>query len=283
VFSAIRIGASADTFVGWIRRIEELKKSEYVRGIQRFSDPPRLDDLASLTLDDEDLESLRRCRPGDCGLKLSAEEIDALRDRSTRAGAEWRSALQSGFREALLDRARRYLQAGLQGGLPYNDQETPVALEPQFAAILSRSPYLTARTPQLAAHLRAFPASGDPAFEQFLYWSMEVLGGRPVASITHVTIARFSTSNLPPVIVAARQVYASHYMTGSLALTVLDGPDERSRYLLYLNRSRLDVLDGFFGGLVRRIVQRRLRGEAAEVIEGLRRRLESPVPPPRAR
>jgi hypothetical protein len=51
------------------------------------------------------------------------------------------------------------------------------------------------------------------------------------------------------------------------------------RYLVYLNRSRIDVLDGFLGGFVRRIVERRLRSEAADVVRGLRRRLESGEPP----
>jgi hypothetical protein len=51
------------------------------------------------------------------------------------------------------------------------------------------------------------------------------------------------------------------------------------RYLAYLNESVLDVLDGFRGSLVRRIIERRLRSEATTVIRTLRRRLESGEPP----
>jgi hypothetical protein len=46
-------------------------------------------------------------------------------------------------------------------------------------------------------------------------------------------------------------------------------------YLVYLNRSLTDVLDGgMFGGLKRWVVERRLKGEAATVLQALQRRLE---------
>ena len=40
------------------------------------------------------------------------------------------------------------------------------------------------------------------------------------------------------------------------------------------------MLGGVFGGLVRWFMQRRLKDEAATVLQGLRRRLESGEPPP---
>jgi hypothetical protein len=39
------------------------------------------------------------------------------------------------------------------------------------------------------------------------------------------------------------------------------------------------VLDGFWGGLVRRILERRLKSEAPTLLETLRHRLESGEPP----
>jgi hypothetical protein len=78
--------------------------------------------------------------------------------------------------------------------------------------------------------------------------------------------------------VASRQIFASHYITGSLAVTAITG-GASGRYLTYLNRSRVDILDGIFGGLVRRIAERRIREEAGDVVNGLRRRLEAGDPP----
>jgi hypothetical protein len=46
-----------------------------------------------------------------------------------------------------------------------------------------------------------------------------------------------------------------------------------------LNRSDVDVVGGFFGGLVRLIVEGRVKDEASEVLEGLRERLQRGDPP----
>ena len=98
-------------------------------------------------------------------------------------------------------------------------------------------------------------------------------------SITHVAISRGDGSGAPLVVVAGKQVYANHYMIGALGLTMLLEDEEGSRYLAYLNRSRVDVLGGLFGGLVRRIMEGRLRSEAGEAVQALRRRIEAGDPP----
>ena len=49
---------------------------------------------------------------------------------------------------------------------------------------------------------------------------------------------------------------------------------------MYVNRSQVDVLHGMFAGIIRWFMQRRLKAEAANVLQGLRRRLESGELPP---
>jgi hypothetical protein len=67
-------------------------------------------------------------------------------------------------------------------------------------------------------------------------------------------------------------------MTGALTFTAIVHGADGSRYLVYFNRSRVDVLRGFWGGLARRIMASRLRTEAVEAVQVLRRRLESGDP-----
>jgi hypothetical protein len=264
--------------VEWVRRIERLKASPLVQGIGRFSAPPRLDDLDGLTLGREDLDELRRCRPGHCGVKLGAGEIAQLTAASGQRAGAADDSLQEAFRRVLLVRATTYLAEGLEGLPPYEDAGSPLSQAPVFAAILDGSPFLAKRVPALTDYLRAFPRVAPAAVESFLYWSKEALGGRPIVSMTHVTIVRGDGIERPDVLVAAKQIYASHYMTGSLALTALVGREGAPRYLAYLNRSRLDLFGGVFGGVVRRIVLGRLRSEAGAIVDGLRRRLESGPP-----
>src|SRR5512138_3723336 len=71
VWAAVPVNIDANRLVAWMRRIDALKKSAYVLAIGRFSDPPRLDDLADLSLDDEDISDIAACRPARCDLKLS--------------------------------------------------------------------------------------------------------------------------------------------------------------------------------------------------------------------
>jgi hypothetical protein len=64
---------------------------------------------------------------------------------------------------------------------------------------------------------------------------------------------------------------------GAVAVTAIVGSPARS-YLVYSFRSDVDVLAGVFGGLVRRVIERRVQEEAPTVLSGLRVRLESGDP-----
>ena len=103
--------------------------------------------------------------------------------------------------------------------------------------------------PQFAAYLEGYPRIRAPAPESVFYWSKENIGRKPVISVTHVSIIRGENrADLPEVLVAGKQVFATHYMNGALALTaVVGGRDGAPRYLVYLNRSRVDMLGGFLG------------------------------------
>jgi hypothetical protein len=76
-------------------------------------------------------------------------------------------------------------------------------------------------------------------------------------------------------LVAGKQVFATHYMNASLNLTaVLNGPAGSHNYLALLTRTEVDLLDGYFGWLKRTLIERRVKDEAQKIILGLRQRLE---------
>ena len=280
VFAALPVHVGGNRLVAWVREIAQLKKSSFVLAIGRFSVPPRIEDLDGLALDDEDLDAVRRCRPGDCGLKLSAPEIARLQQTIAGAQREWKPLLQRAFRRVVLERIQMYLADGHSAQSVYNDHDRPVSLQTTFSSIVRRSVYLTGRLPRFADYLDRYPRVSAPDVESFVYWSKERLAGKPVISATHVSILRGRDRDLPDALVAGRQVFATHYMNGSLSLTaIMRGP--AANYLVYLNRSDVDVLGGFFGGLVRVVAERRLKADASEVLRGLGQRLESGEPPAR--
>jgi hypothetical protein len=126
-------------------------------------------------------------------------------------------------------------------------------------------------------YLRAYPHVPAGDAESFLYWSHETLGaGKPIVSITHVAIFRNPPPEPTSAVVAARQVFATHYLTGSLSLTLTaDGADGVPAYLVYLRRSRTDAFDGVFGRFVRHVVEGRIRSDAPALLDTLRSKLEA--------
>ena len=280
VYGVVRTTAAPDRLVAWTRAIEQLYQGRYVPALGRFSDPPQLADLAGLTLDEEDLNDLRACRPGDCGVKLSAPEMERIRQAVAAGGAQWRPAVQDAFRRVVLGRAQDYLASGLAGSLPYEDHQKAVLPQAEFEEIAARIGFEALYDVRVVPYLRAYPAIRGDEVESSLHWSKETLGGgKPIVSVTHVAIFRSQGEHALDAVVAARQIFATHYLTGSLSLTaVISGADGAPGYLIYIRRSRTDAFDGPFGKFVRHIVEKRIRGDGPAVLDALRRKLEGGDP-----
>jgi hypothetical protein len=268
VFAAARLDADGETLAAWANAIAQLKKSPYVLMVRRFSEPPSIDDLEGLALDDADLAAVRECRPGSCDLKLAGADIAALRQATLAAGPFWKDAVQSEFKRILLGRLAAYQTGGFASVPPYADRRK--AIDAGFAAalLLARSPYLNSS------------ALTGGAVESFFYWSKEQYGaGKPVIGVTHVDIVRPLVPSTLRLAVISREIFASHYRNASLGMTAVTEDDAGSRYLVYINRSHLDVLGGIFGSWKRAMVEGRLKNESATVFNEVRRRLESGAPP----
>jgi hypothetical protein len=283
VFGAAKIRVGNDRLAAWMRQIEDLQQGPFVPIAGRFSDPPRLQDLDRLVLDGSDLEDIRDCERGDCGLKLSADEIDRLRRRTMIAGERWQSAVQTEFRSIVLGRAITYLARGNGGMAPYEDHDQPVLPGVAFEAIAARMGGARLAGQDVADYLRRFPDIRRDDIESFLYWSKERFGsGKPIVTITHLSIIPAVRDGQPEMVIASKQVFATHYLSASLSLvSITTSASSEDRYLVYTRRSHVDVLQGFWGGLTRRILESRIKAEGPSVLDVIRRRLESGEPPAR--
>ncbi len=269
--------ADSERLVTWVRHIEQLKKSPAVLAIGRFSTPPVLADLNALTVSDEDLTAMRSCRPNSCDVKLTTPEITQVQQENAAAGADWKRRLTDAFRRLVLKRVETYMAGGHPALGQYSDGNATRPLHATFSAFLKRSPYLTQKLPRFTEYLERYPQPAPPEVQSFFYWSTERVGGKPATVAVHVSIWREPASGRA--VVAGKQIMATHYMNGSLnVMTILPGTAGGPNYLVTVNRSEVDVLSGVFGGVARMVAERRVRSEAAQVLQGLRQRLESGGP-----
>ena len=282
VVGVIPTTADSDRLFAWFREIEQFQRGAYVPLIQRFSATPHVRDLATLVLDESELQELKACRPGHCDMKLADAEITRITTAIVSARGLWRDAAQRAFREVMVGRARAFLEKGLDGSPPYNDQPDPVAVAGDFDKLVGGCRLDGLRAERATQHLQRFPEVTDPRVETFLFWSRDLLGdAKPIVGITAVSL--FPAEPVGhPALAAAIQVYASHYITSSLSvMAVVPTADRASRYLVYRRCTRADVFGGAFGGFIRRAVNRRVRHEGPAVLESLRRKLEGGPPPSR--
>ena len=277
VFGIVLVNAPADFFVEHFRDIESYKKSTEVPIVKKFSDPPSILDLAQLEVDQQDFDALKNCKVGACDVKLPAQIIERLQKEVNWTSPDAPRQVNRLARSALLEYVKRYSAGGNAALSEYNDKKEPLRIAEQFDAILQASPYIYDYQPRFYEYLRAYPEKRLKNVENFIYWSKEKFGLKPVISVTHVSIYRPEPGLA---LIASKQLYASHYFEASLGLTVAraapqsPGASGPSFYLLYLNRSRSDALHGGFSGMVRGKVKDRSRNGAQKSLEKIKLSIE---------
>jgi hypothetical protein len=263
------IAVPIDFYLKKFRAIESFKKSPEVLQIGRFERPPSADDLAALTVDAADVSDLKSCRVGDCGVKLDVDGVTRLARKDAQA-----ATASAAMRQYLAGYAHQYLQGGNGALIEYRDNSHPTRLAGELRVILERSEFLQRGWPSLYTAVASFSGSLPEGLDHFLYWSKEKIGPRAVISVTHAIISPPSQGTAA---IATKQIFASHYSTGSLGLTMLldKGTSESPRTLVvYVNRSRLDIFGGLLGTIKRPLVRSRARDGAERSMRHLRDRLE---------
>jgi len=274
----VRVEASAELFIQGLRDIVDFKKSSSVLQIGKFSNPPRMEDLNGLTLDRCCLDAIKNCEAGQCGIQISSEMMGRLRGELSLYAPDYEARANSLARRILLDYVKAYLKAGNSALIEYHDQEHGTQVANEYRSLLEESRFLTDYAPEFHKYLEEFPKATSPNVEDFIYWSKEKYGLKPVVSITHVAIYRRALGNRTEVLVASKQLYANHYFDASLGLTAFVEANDQATsgsYLLYLNRSRIGALRGFFVGLKRSVIGAQIRQGLGKNLMLIKRRLSA--------
>jgi hypothetical protein len=260
VFGAVWIDALPAEYVRRVKDIENFEKDGAFLITRKISDPPKLEDFAQLELPEGDVKDLRRCKPGDCDVKLDMKGLQVFRIEVRWGTHMEKSDADTAFRHFAFEYVTGYREGGNARLAVYRDSDTPVVVADEFRSMLEKAPLL-ARMPDLQNYLLEYPSALLPDSADFLYWQEVKFGLKPTIRINHVVIQ----DRPGQTVIASKMLYASHYFWTALEQRVLQADPARGSgfWFVTISCSRSDGLKGFFG----RLIRGRVRSEARKGTE----------------
>jgi hypothetical protein len=260
VFGIIAVHTTRDAYVAHLRDVRRMVALRSPRfGI--INDPITDADVQGYSVDDREYRDLRDCKIGDCNFKLPASTM-----RQFAQQVDWDSPAAKGQVDSLVRAdVRRFVSSyratGNAAMLRYDDTRGTQASD-AFSALLGQSPYLRDYATDLRDYLIAYPSRELAGAHDVIYWSEDRIPHlRPTFTLTHMVDYAPSSG---PVLVARKQIYASHYFEGAFELlAAFDAPQAAGgpeMYLVSVRRYRFDNLPS--GGFLN------IRGRARNALAG---------------
>lgn len=274
VFGAVWVDALPSAYVRLVNDIENFERGGGFRVTKRISDPPRLEDFASLELPKDDIADLKSCRVAACAIKLSQAALDRVRKEIDWSKPTVTADATALARQLALEYVVGYLEGGNNRLAVYRDAERPTFVANEFKSMVDRIPSLMEYLPELRTYLIEYPKATLPNSSSFLYWQEAQFGLKPTIRINHVVIE----DRPDAIVVASKQIYASHYFWTALELRVLLSDPARGRgfWFVDISRSRSDGLTGFVGRFVRRRAESEAQNGILGLLQNTKLRLEQP-------
>ena len=279
---AVFVEALPGTILDRFRDIERFEKGPGIPQIGRFSNPPRLEDLQSLTFTREDIEGLRDCRPGNCDVKLSEAAMQRFQHEVNWSSGDASEQANNVLRQMVLDLVVAYQRDGNASLGYYDDGKRPLPIAYEFRALLAATDPLPTPVPTLLAYLDSYPLGRPAGAEDFFYWTVVDFGLKLTIRVNHVALYPVASRQESGVahVIAIKQLYASHYFHTTLELRFLMDGDrtsaESGTSLISITRSRSDGMTGFKGFILRPIIRRRSREAVRKYLEHVKRQVERP-------
>jgi len=250
-FGAVRVQADKAAALRRFREIEFVRRAPSVLESGWFSKPPRPADLEGLTLEDADVEAARKCRPGDCALKLASSAMDRIRTELAGPAGQVKPKATALVRQMLVEYVAAYQAGGIGALATYNDKDKPQEAPAEFRKLLAASPFLVEYVPEFHHYVEEYPRGRLDGAEDVFYWTKDKFGPKPTISVYHLTLWQ-DPQNHGRAVVCSKRIYASHYFQSGLDLVALvDAPaGQKGFYLMDLHRVRIDPPTGMLSGVL---------------------------------
>lgn len=271
----VRITITPEHYVERLTDIVKFKQTEDILQIGTFGESPRVDDLSTLIVDEADIKRLRTCRVDDCDVRISADAIEQFASKVDWKAADAPQRAADVLRDVLVKYVARYRERGAAALMTYADNTPRLDVGAELASLVASDQQTWRHVETLREHVLTYPRDRANS-TNLIYWSKERVYKRPVISMTHLSIVRQADEAPVRFAISSKQIYAMHYFDASLGLTLLvpdNSASSPATYVVYLNRSRIDLFDGFFGGVAKRIVSGKARTLVGAQLTRLQRTL----------
>ncbi len=279
IFGIVWIEADPGAFVDRVRDIEQFERGAGVLQIRKIGDPPAPADFDAMTLSDEDLKALPKCKLGDCFVKVDEEALKRYQTEIDWKARDAHAQANQLARRLLFETLQAYQRGGNHSLGLLRDNKRPTFIGDEFVGMLANSPYLPEYLPDLNRYLLEYPQAKPDGAEEFFYWSKVNFGLHDTVKLNHVVIVH-NPSAPTDVAIASKMLYASHYFHTALDLRYLardtGRPEARGFYLMTLLRSRSDGMTGVLGGTIRRRAVKGSSEGLAKHLAAIKRELETP-------
>ena len=278
VFGAVYIDGSPEAYLKAARNVTQLAGTPGYLGIAELPPTATSADLRELTLDPDDIKSLKSCREGDCDVQLPSASIRAFQNAVNWSQPDVADQVNGLARGMVLDLVREYRRGGNAALGVYRDKEHPARVADQFETMVSRSATLSDALPELRQYLLNYPDADLPGADSFFYWEKVKFGLKPTIRVNHAVIYRAGAPGGRTSAVAIKQLYASHYFHTALDVSVCitDGaqPQRHGFYLLTLKSSEQDGLTGAKGSMLRKVVVDKTRSSLEKALASIKDTVE---------
>jgi hypothetical protein len=242
-FGIVKVSGTVDQLLASARDILKFRKSPKIPEMGLFSNPATLADLKSLSHPPDDIEALKKCKPGGCDVKLGTMGLEAV-SRVDWKAADANARAVATLNQLVVDNVAVYEQAGTEAMADAVDKKDEKARPgvPRAFGPLSLSGGLregVQRLPGGVSQGEAGRSHGRPLLDQRHL--------RPEARGLH--LPRNPLKGPRGAYIANKLIAASRFFNASLELTAgVPGPDGKSLYLMTLARTRLDPPTGMLAG-----------------------------------
>jgi hypothetical protein len=275
MFGSVYIKADPEKYVTFATDIEQTSKLPGYLAIRKFSDPPKLSDLDTFTLEADDIKALEECKPDNCDVQLPAEKIEEFRS------IDWKSAdvtkkVNTVARQMAFHALQSYIHGGHDALGTYRDKKNPNVVAESFEKLVSRARALPVYLPDLHRYLLEYPNFKSRNIQSEFHWEKVDFGLRPTLRIVQRIIHREPSRTAFAVV--EKQLYSSHYFQTALDITICvkdsAQPGQNGFYLITTKGSQQAGLTGLKGGIVRQIAITKSRSSLEKALTMFKKRLE---------